>query len=54
MTNFYCIMCINYIEANKCKAFNEIPIEIIEGKVDHSEPLSNQDNDIVFESIEND
>lgn len=54
MTNFYCIMCINYIEGNKCKAFNEIPIEIIEGTIDHSEPLPNQGNDIIFEPISND
>ena len=39
-----------------CEAFNKgIPDEIIEGLNDHSGPLTNQENDIVFEPInEND
>ena len=51
-----CIKCKNYnVITNTCKAFNEeIPYEIYVGLNDHSEPLPNQDNDIVFEPLEND
>jgi len=46
-----CIDCKNFNGKEfNCKAFPEgIPIEIIDGFNDHSKPLSNQDNDIVFE-----
>ena len=46
-----CDFCIHLIEAKKtCKAFqNGIPDEIIMGKNDHSKPLINQTNKIVFE-----
>jgi hypothetical protein len=47
-----CNKCKNYIKDLKCKAFNEIPDEIILGFNDHSKPLANQDNDIVFEPKE--
>lgn len=51
-----CIKCKNYnVITNICKAFNEeIPYEIYVGLNDHSAPLPNQDNDIVFEPLEND
>ena len=35
----------------KCKAFKKIPREIYLGEKNHSKPLPNQDNDIVFEEI---
>lgn len=49
-----CMFCKNFIPTYnemKCKAFKEIPNEILSGDNDHSKPLPNQDNDIVFESI---
>ncbi len=47
-----CINCRFYIGKSKCKAFTKkIPPEILEGKNDHSKPLPNQDNEIVFEPI---
>jgi len=49
-----CTICkrFNYSEFN-CVAFpNGIPEIILSGENDHSEPLSEQDNDIVFEEIE--
>lgn len=33
-----------------CKAFDVIPAEILSGLNDHSEPLPEQKNDIVFEA----
>ncbi len=53
MTNLYCIMCENYIKANKCKAFDQIPDEILNGKINHSKPLPSQKNKIVFKEINN-
>ena len=48
-----CFFCKNYLKDLKCKAFSEkIPEEILLGNNDHSVPLPNQDNDIVFEPIE--
>ena len=32
-----------------CKAFNDIPNEILSGENDHSKPLKDQKNEIVFE-----
>lgn len=50
-----CNRCANYLGDLTCQAFpNGIPKEIIFDKNDHSEPLPEQDNDIVFEPIEND
>ncbi len=47
------LICLNCKNFNKdkfnCKAFKEIPYQIISGENDHSEPLPDQDNDIVFE-----
>jgi hypothetical protein len=49
-----CFKCKNFdINTSTCKAFpTEIPMEILNGENDHSEPLPNQNNDIVFEPIE--
>lgn len=48
-----CNRCKHHIEGFKCKAFgdNLIPLEIIEGDDDHSVPYDIQDNDLVFEPI---
>lgn len=47
-----CLQCKNYVvKENTCKAFEtEIPYEIYVGLNDHSEPLPDQKNDIVFEA----
>ena len=46
-----CNKCKNHISGLKCKAFIQIPDEIINGLNDHSKPLINQKNDIVFKPI---
>ncbi len=54
-----CINCKNFNELlflnfeHKCKAFEkiEIPEEIWSGENNHTKPLPDQDNDIVFEPI---
>ena len=46
-----CIKCKNYIKGLKCKAFDEIPDKILLGDNDHTKPLKEQKNDIVFEPI---
>lgn len=49
-----CFKCKNFdINKNTCKAFKkEIPEEILFGDNDHSKPLPEQENDLVFEPIE--
>lgn len=49
--NPVCLSCKNYLGGWKCKAFNEIPIEILRGENEHEKPLPQQDNDIVYEKI---
>lgn len=50
MTPFViCINCKHYIKGTKCKAFDQIPEIILFGKDDHSKPLPEQKNNIVFE-----
>lgn len=50
-----CINCKHYNGNLTCKAFpNGIHEIIISGKDDHSQPLPEQDNNIVFEPIERD
>lgn len=47
-----CILCKHYYDFGNfrsCPAFRGIPNEIFSGDNDHSKPLPNQDNDIVFE-----
>lgn len=53
MENLRCISCKNYFSDLKCQAFPEgIPEKILIDKDDHSKPLPEQDNDIVFEPID--
>ena len=48
-----CFNCINYLGILKCAAFtNSIPEEILLCENDHSKPLKDQGNDIVFEPID--
>ena len=50
-----CFFCKHFIEGKdyKCQAFPEgIPNEILFGENDHSKPLPEQQNDIVFEAKE--
>ena len=49
-----CIRCKHFnFETSMCTAFpDEIPDEIIMGDNDHSKPLPDQENNIVFEPIE--
>ena len=45
-----CNECKNFTPGTlSCKAFSRIPDEILDGKNDHSKPLTNQNNNIVFE-----
>ena len=49
-----CFSCKHYIHFKKgigCDAFDNIPNEILIGDNDHSKPLKDQDNNIVFEKI---
>lgn len=52
-----CTKCKHYhTDDNYCDAFPKgggIPYEILEGDNDHSKPLPEQKNNIVFEPIEN-
>jgi hypothetical protein len=52
MTPYICINC-KFLDKNlKCKAFPKgIPKEILLGENDHSKPLPNQENNIIFEPI---
>lgn len=53
MTKDLCNNCKHYFGDLKCSAFPErIPDRILTGGNDHSKPLKEQDNDIVFEPIE--
>lgn len=49
------LICLNCKHFNRekynCKAFKEIPYEILSGENDHSKPLKDQKNKIVFEPI---
>ncbi|HYW94091.1 MAG TPA: hypothetical protein VE870_00730 [Bacteroidales bacterium] len=45
-----CNRCKHYLGYLKCKAFpEEIPDEIIRGKIDHCSPLPGQENDLTFQ-----
>ncbi|WP_152556605.1 cytoplasmic protein [Methylobacter tundripaludum] len=52
MISTRCIACKNYFGDLSCQAFEQIPEEILTDKNDHSEPLADQDNDIVFELLD--
>ncbi len=55
MESDLCINCKNYIGDLSCRAFPDgIPQEILLGENDHSEPLPEQENDIVFEQMDED
>ena len=49
-----CIQCMHYNkENNNCSAFPDIiPYEIYAGPNDHSKPLPEQENNIIFEPID--
>jgi len=49
--NPICLRCKHYKGGWKCTAFDIIPDEIINGDNPHTEPLKDQDNDVVFEKI---
>ncbi len=54
MENLLCKNCKNYIGELECLAFPiGIPEKILLGKNDHSQPLPEQDNNIVFEPSDN-
>ena len=47
-----CLNCKNYIDNLTCTAFADIiPTEILEGDNNHSKPLPEQENNIIFEPI---
>ena len=47
-----CFNCLNYKKDLKCIAFpNGIPKEILLGENNHSKPLENQANNIIFEEL---
>jgi hypothetical protein len=46
-----CSVCKNYLGNLSCIAFEKIPQEILVGENDHSEPLPEQENNIIFEPI---
>ncbi len=51
--NLVCLDCKHYLGYLKCPAFNDlIPDIIVSGESDHTEPLPDQGNDIVFEPID--
>lgn len=53
MQNFRCRLCANYLSDNECIAYPEgIPEEILKGENDHTTPLSEQMNNIVFVPID--
>jgi len=43
-----CDRCRHYIKGPKCKAFDEIPFDILDGSHDHRKPYPG-DNGILFE-----
>lgn len=52
MQSNQCIGCAYYEFAHTCKAFpKKIPQDIIDGTIDHSKPIPDQGNDIVFKPI---
>lgn len=47
-----CNTCKHHIYGLECKAFKVIPDEILNGENDHSVPLPDQGNEIVYEPRE--
>jgi hypothetical protein len=53
MQNNLCLLCENYLGGNKCNAFtNGIPEIILIGYSNHEKLLPEQENEIVFQPIE--
>jgi len=53
MEQVLCVRCKHYLGDLNCLAFPlGIPDEILEAKNDHTKPLEEQENDLVFESKE--
>lgn len=51
MQNDQCLFCVHYLGDWKCEAFEDgIPIQIIEGEHDHSQPFEG-DNGIQYKRI---
>jgi len=46
-----CSVCKNYLGNLSCIAFEKIPQEILVGENDHKEPFTEQENNIIFEPI---
>ena len=51
--NLICFRCKHFKQFESgCDAFDEIPDEITSGQNEHSKPLKEQKNDIVFDEID--
>lgn len=44
-----CNDCKHYITGRRCRAFDTIPDSILDGDNNHSTPLPNQGNQVVFQ-----
>jgi hypothetical protein len=44
-----CNTCVHHIDGLTCKAFDVIPDSILFGENNHSRPLKNQQNNLVYE-----
>ena len=54
MQGVQCNNCKNYLGENICSAFPDgIPFKFLSGEESHDKPLYEQENDIMFEEIEN-
>jgi hypothetical protein len=51
MMSIYCLTCKHFLSGKRCEAFEEIPDVIFEGQMEHDTPLSDQNNDIVYEPL---
>ena len=51
MQSVQCLTCVHYLGVHKCKAFDDIPDEILQGLFDHTEPYED-DNGIRYEPID--
>lgn len=48
-----CLDCKHYIGDFQCKAFNNIPDEVIFGENNHSKIIAGQKGDYIFEIVNN-
>lgn len=54
MESDYCLRCKHYLSSGTCEAYEEkIPKEIFVGEVEHDSPRPDQENNIVFEPLDN-